>query len=56
MLPEAYLGSEEEDEKIRKIQSTMKNYADDHPVSYTHLIQFNQKMEKKRWMNIQELS
>ena len=27
MLPEAYLGSEEEDEKIRKIQSTMKNYA-----------------------------
>ena len=30
MLPEAYLGSEEEDEKIRKIQSTMKNYADDH--------------------------
>ena len=35
MLPEAYLGSEEEDEKIRKIQSTMKNYAD--AVSYTHL-------------------
>ena len=30
MLPEAYLGSEKEDEKIRKIQSTMKNYADDH--------------------------
>ena len=30
MLPETYLGSEEEDEKIRKIQSTMKNYADDH--------------------------
>ena len=27
MLPEAYLGSEKEDEKIRKIQSTMKNYA-----------------------------
>ena len=24
MLPEAYLGSEKEDEKIRKIQSTMK--------------------------------
>ena len=24
ILPEAYLGSEEEDEKIRKIQSTMK--------------------------------
>ena len=30
MLPEADLGSEEEDDKIRKIQSTMKNYVDNH--------------------------
>lgn len=28
MLPEAKLGSKDEDEKIRKIQSTMKNYVD----------------------------
>lgn len=30
MLPEAKLGSKDEDEKIRKIQSTMKNYVDNH--------------------------
>ena len=30
MLPEAKLGSKDEDEKIRKIQSTMKNYMDNH--------------------------
>ena len=30
MLPEAMLGSKDEDEKIRKIQSTMKNYMENH--------------------------
>ena len=30
MLPEAKLGSKDEDDKIRKIQSTMKNYVDNH--------------------------
>ena len=30
MLPEAKLGSKDEDERIRKIQSTMKNYMDNH--------------------------
>lgn len=40
MLPEAYLGSEEEDEKIRKIQSTMKNYADDHLLKLMKILWF----------------
>lgn len=30
MLPRSKLGSKDEDEKIRKIQSTMKNYVDNH--------------------------
>ena len=37
MLPEAKLGSKDEDEKIRKIQSTMKNYVDNHLLkTYEH--------------------
>ena len=46
MLPEAYLGSEEEDEKIRKIQSTMKNYADD------HLLKTYENSLRSIWNNI----
>ena len=47
MLPEAYLGSEEEDEKIRKIQSTMKNYADDHLLKIWNNIVIRQNTKQR---------